>query len=66
MPPMPCHAVLCRAVRSILLNEAYDTLMDPVGRSKYDVRLEQALTDFEDDYTGWYFVWVVFNFIFHG
>ncbi|KAL6765857.1 molecular chaperone [Haematococcus lacustris] len=36
----------------ILLNEAYDVLSDPQQRERYNARLEQALKDEEDDYTG--------------
>ncbi|KAG1661532.1 hypothetical protein FOA52_000042 [Chlamydomonas sp. UWO 241] len=36
----------------ILLNEAYDVLSDPNERSAFNAKLEQALVDFEDDYTG--------------
>eukprot|EP00955_Chlamydomonas_euryale_P028238 297599-Chlamydomonas_euryale.AAC.2 len=36
----------------ILLNEAYDTLSNPDQRATYNASLEQALIDFEDDYTG--------------
>lgn len=60
LPPLPCsipfhspdflgeegHDVC------ILLNEAYAALMDPDTRAAYNVKLEQTLTDFEDDYTG--------------
>lgn len=60
LPPLPCSIPLhspdflgeeghdvC-----ILLNEAYAALMDPDTRAAYNVKLEQTLTDFEDDYTG--------------
>lgn len=36
----------------ILLNEAYTVLSDGASREKYNARLEQALKDSEDDYTG--------------
>ena len=36
----------------ILLNEAYNVLMDSKGRQQYNALLEQALKDAEDDYTG--------------
>ncbi|PNH05136.1 DnaJ subfamily C member 4 [Tetrabaena socialis] len=36
----------------ILLNEAYDTLSDPESRSTYNTKLEQALIDDGDNYTG--------------
>ena len=36
----------------ILLNEAYDTLYNEEARRTYDRKLEQALIDFEDDYSG--------------
>ena len=36
----------------ILLNEAYNVLMDTKGRQQYNALLELALKDAEDDYTG--------------
>lgn len=36
----------------ILLNEAYEVLTDPDKRAAYDVQLEQAIRDDEDDYSG--------------
>ncbi|MEW5303184.1 MAG: hypothetical protein WDW36_005901 [Sanguina aurantia] len=36
----------------VLLNEAYDTLSDAGLRSQYNAKLEQALVDNEDKYTG--------------
>eukprot|EP00877_Chromochloris_zofingiensis_P008151 jgi/Chrzof1/358/Cz01g13010.t1 len=36
----------------VLLNEAYEVLMDATARMKYNARLETALADDEDDYTG--------------
>ncbi|GBF99059.1 hypothetical protein Rsub_11830 [Raphidocelis subcapitata] len=36
----------------ILLNEAYEVLMDPDARAKYNAQLEAALADEEDGYSG--------------
>jgi hypothetical protein len=38
----------------ILLNEAYSVLSQPTARAEYNQKLEQTLTDYEDDYTGEY------------
>jgi curved DNA-binding protein CbpA len=36
----------------ILLNEAYETLMDESARAAYNAQLETALADEDDGYTG--------------
>eukprot|EP00798_Chlamydomonas_sp_ICE-L_P015983 gene15983-22116_t len=36
----------------ILLNEAYETLMDETMRQIYDAKLDKALVDADDDFTG--------------
>ncbi|GAX75511.1 hypothetical protein CEUSTIGMA_g2954.t1 [Chlamydomonas eustigma] len=36
----------------ILLNEAYSVLSQPSARAEYNQKLEQTLSDYEDDYTG--------------
>jgi hypothetical protein len=41
----------------ILLNEAYETLMDEGARSAYNAKLELALADEEDTYTGTRAAW---------
>ena len=36
----------------ILLNEAYSILSEATAREAYNLKLEQTLVDYEDDYTG--------------
>lgn len=59
MPPaLPCPdrrlcpggGVLCPLLPR--LTQAYEVLSSPDARASYDVRLQQALKDQEDDYTG--------------
>lgn len=46
----PCPSSLSCCV--VVCAEAYDTLSDANARGKYNAKLEQALKDDEDDYTG--------------
>lgn len=50
LPPAMCSPAghnIC-----VLLNEAYDTLMDGNARAAYNAQLEVALADEKDTYTG--------------